>query len=396
MFQNFVFKNESEENSENYLLESLSNDLYCKYQKNLGSLKVNYLEKTTKNQTCNNTCTYQNYEQNISSDNFPLDNYYKTLIIAQNEEYGKMEEEVEEEEKINVNEKNKEENEKKEEKDEKEMKATVNIQALENNNIIKCFSEEDISKLFSEKEEFIRVKDYFRIDEVDQDIKNTMTFISKKRKRRTKYEIEIDRIQNENNEKKSTKKGRNPKDPFKESTEKQHDKSSADNIIKKVKKNLFQFLRNNINSSLSQNNEQYALAKLDYSFINQLKRETDLQYLQMTTQKLLSKKISPKYKCSECQNEKNIEEILKKKEDNEYIHQILNLTFDEWIDIFTLKKESDIKINGIGKLLEDIIKKNKKNDKIDYHYFSNFVYCLYNYKNWFLAKKGEKRKSKSK
>ena len=60
------------------------------------------------------------------------------------------------------------------------------------------------------------------------------------------------------------------------------------------------------------------------------------------------------------------------------------MTFREWIDIFLLKKESNIIINGLEDLLTDIYAKNDN----DNHYFSCFVYYMYNYEKWFIIKKG--------
>ena len=120
----------------------------------------------------------------------------------------------------------------------------------------------------------------------------------------------------------------------------------------------------------------------------------------MTLKEFLSQEISPKYKNKDEEtNKDNIDAILNIKnafENKEVINQIFNMTLGEWIDIFTMKKQSNINGSGIDKflkkLLKDIYKNNETNNEVDY--FSTFVYCLYNYGRWFDCKKGRKgRKS---
>ena len=78
-----------------------------------------------------------------------------------------------------------------------------------------------------------------------------------------------------------------------------HDKMSPDNIIKKVKSSIFNFicvfLNNIINLDESYNLYKIQLLKLDYKYINKLKKEQDIELLNMRLKDLLSKDISPKY-----------------------------------------------------------------------------------------------------
>ena len=95
-------------------------------------------------------------------------------------------------------------------------------------------------------------------------------------------------------------------------------------------------------------------------------------------------------------NEENIKEI----KNNNTIMFIFNITFEDFIDIYTYKKSiddllGDYKINkndidclkitkniiGINQIFREIIKKN------DLNYFLFFIFYLYNYKRWFHLKK---------
>ena len=195
---------------------------------------------------------------------------------------------------------------------------------------------------------------------------------------------------------KKKKKGRkskdnNSKDNNSDNSEKKdHDKYRLDNIMKKIKGNFFDLIVKIINLLLTVNSKDFSLKKIDYDYVNQLKKDVDLEYLSMTIKELLSKNISSKFKKLEkSMNATNIEKILLIEKDNYEINYIFNLTFREWIDIFTLKKKSSIKINGIGDFLQKIYENNKEE-----RYFSLFVYCLYNYEKWFLYKKGRNTKDK--
>ena len=83
-----------------------------------------------------------------------------------------------------------------------------------------------------------------------------------------------------------------------------------------------------------------------------------------------------------------MEKILEEEKDNQKLKFLLNMTFDEWIDIFTFKKkvDDDLEFNGLQDVLEDLY------DKVDDEYFSRFIFYLFNYKNWFHNKKARKPK----
>ena len=169
------------------------------------------------------------------------------------------------------------------------------------------------------------------------------SLIGKKRKRRTASEIERDKIEMEKNKNKEVpKRGRKPKnDSNNNDSEERHSKLRPDNIMKKIKGKLFNYIIIFINSLLTEKSKEYSLRILDYKFINQLKREVDLEYLKLPLKELFSKKISEKYNSVEKGiNEINIKKILELEKDNVEINTALNMTFREWIDVFTMKKKT--------------------------------------------------------
>ncbi len=254
-----------------------------------------------------------------------------------------------------------------------------------------------ISNLFEKNEKLVNIKDKFESDLIDDNIQKEMAqpLIKKKRKRRRNAEIEKERNEMEKNKDiihEEKKIGRLSNKNKNDNLMGKHNKFSTDNIMKKVKSFLFRYLIIAINLIIPQECKQYHLKKLNYDYINQIKKDKEISYLNMTIRDLLSLEISPKYSIIEKNfNQKNIEKILEISNTNVDMNKIFNMTFRDWIDIFTLKKKSDIIIEGIDKLLEEVYEKNK----YDKHYFSLFVYCLYNYEKWFDCKQSRNSKKKN-
>ena len=128
-----------------------------------------------------------------------------------------------------------------------------------------------------------------------------------------------------------------------------HNKMVPDNIIKKIKAKIFEYPIIFLNNILNNHKGENKLFKLDYKFINRLNREQDLQFLQMKLKDLFSKEISPKYITTKRQkdsNKKYIEKILKNQKDNTILF-VFNMTFRDWLDLFTFKKNiKEIIINS--------------------------------------------------
>ena len=188
---------------------------------------------------------------------------------------------------------------------------------------------------------------------------NYMKYLNKKTKRDNEEYNNNDNsievcIKNENDKK---KRGRKSKIiPMIE-----HNRMAPDNIIKKIKAILFKNIVEFLNKLLKKVSKKIKLAKLDYNYINQLNRGQDLLFLKLKLKELLSFNISPKYRSLKKEhNKKIIEQIESKKESiinesndvNNHSYDtlkfILNITFGDWLDLFTRKKNFEYLFNHYG------------------------------------------------
>ena len=118
-----------------------------------------------------------------------------------------------------------------------------------------------------------------------------MSTLNKKRKRDKKVTIFPGETKNEGYNKKP--RGRQPKKP----SDKKHDKMAPDNIIKKIKNQLFDYNLKFINSLLIKKlHLNVELFKINYKFIDQLKCEKEARLLKSSLKEILSLDISPRYK----------------------------------------------------------------------------------------------------
>ena len=259
------------------------------------------------------------------------------------------------------------------------------------------------------KESFILNENLLNLEKAMSD----NTYFSKKRRKRGLLKPKEDL---------QKKRGRKKIDDHSNSN---HNKESQDNIIKKIKSKLFEYLLKFINSLLNiilKNNlknfnhnenkreeKEQLIKKIEYKkIVDDTQRKNNLKFLKMPLKDLFSNNISPKYSTKNKNLNKNIiNELLTKEKDNEIIMFVLNMTFGDWLDIFIYKKElSELKIfnidnykikiisdsfERIDKLLEEIYNLNFGNN-----YFSFFVYLIYNYERWFFIKQGRKRRNNKK
>ena len=224
---------------------------------------------------------------------------------------------------------------------------------------------------------------------------------------------------------------KNKDDPVKTN----HNKYSSDNIIKAIKTKLNDsiiiFINKLINSVYDNNKEKLikiigklnnnknkanakfieVIKKIDYKTIaNKTNKKYNLELLNLTIGKYLSKDISPKYRNFNSDYNKNIiSKLLEDEDNNSLFNFILNkIKIEDWLDIFIYKK--DLEISDNNETLKDfeinIIKKNMirideiedenlleicENDKL---YFHCFMLILYNLKRFFEIKIGRKEKRK--
>ena len=269
-----------------------------------------------------------------------------------------------------------------------------------------------------------KIKDNFIINEGIINLEEYMsdeTFIGIKRRNRTKPK----------KPKEDKKKpGRKKKDDPQKG---KHTKHSNDNMIKKIKSHLLDYLIlfvNNILNSLFSDNKIKSYIKimknnksvndpkkedlikhLDYNKImNKTEKQINLKFLKMPLKDFLSQDISEKYKTLDKNtNKRIIEEILINENDNEIINCVFKrLTLGDWIDIFTYKKElENLEDLGFSNkennkfIMDNFIRVDKLLEKIyDLHngdnYFSRFIIILYNFERWFYIKIGRKRNKEEK
>ena len=193
-----------------------------------------------------------------------------------------------------------------------------------------------------------------------------------------------------------------------------HSYNDSDNIIKKIKAKIFFYCLLFINTMINKEDaeDRIKLLKIDYKYIDQLEKKMNLGLFEMTLKDLFSLDVSRKYKLKSKDYNKNlINRILEKEievEDFDTVNFILKLTLNEWIDLFTYKKNiltliseknaekvNNIKIQdkfdkfGINHLLNEMLKKNDD----DKHY-TLFILYLFNFQRCFYIKRGRILKEK--
>ena len=227
---------------------------------------------------------------------------------------------------------------------------------------------------------------------IDQDIKKKLDeknniehlyqyiFISKKKK--TKTNLKNNCNKNEIN----LKKGERGKKPEKIGTITKHDKWTPDNILRKIKGKLFnKYIRTFLNKMIVSEK----LVKLNHKdYITTVQKKTELKYLNMTLKDLFSE-------------EGHNKSILEKVEKSDTINFILNLTYNDFIDLFTHKKAIeeinqneliDIKmikdnLPGVETMFTDLLE--ESDDNIDYSLL--VIFYLFNLERSINMKQDRKR-----
>ena len=250
----------------------------------------------------------------------------------------------------------------------------------EKNKIYNCNTIISILKKNSFPDKIIeKIKEDFITPKFSQAI--SLFEIKNKRKRNRKKINDI--------EKEEVKRGR--KTLFDNNNERKHKKESQDNIIKKIKALFFTSVVEYIEIFLNQYKKNYIgvikLLKLDYAkYVNRIKKDVNLKLLDTPLKDLVSLDTSKMYRKNEdiCWNKKIIDKIIVKEKDNKPINDLLNMSFIEWIDIFLYKKDWEYTINF--NKFKSFLEKISLDD--DDQYLSKFILYMYNYKRWFLNKKG--------
>jgi hypothetical protein len=258
------------------------------------------------------------------------------------------------------------------------------------------YSFEQIKTIFMKDEKFSHINQKFtnnyNIEAAE------IKLCKKKRNRQMEDSISME---DESKQQKKIKRGRErtTNNKFYE----EHTRMSGDNIIKKIKVRLFVYLLQFLNNILNKKDEdKNRLYKLNHKLIKRLNKDIDIKYVNMSLKDLFSMNITPRYKGIPCDyNKEFIERIInheERVEDYNTIIFVFNMTFGEWLDMFTCKKDINYlknkcaqcdginfekianKIACVNKLLEEMLEKN------DERYFSTFTFYLYNYERWFTIK----------
>ena len=198
----------------------------------------------------------------------------------------------------------------------------------------------------------------------DKNIENIVDnfMLKKKRERPTdeEYKTLSSNIENKEKENENTIPGKNKK----KNGDYKHNKYSPDNMIKKIKLQLFDYsllFSNKILYKYKENEkDEEVLSKLDYKIIENINQDNDLALFNMPLKDIFSKDTSSKFKktkkddCTDkYYNKKKLEKILENETDETVIFA-LNMTFVDWYDVFTYKKD-----------IKDIINKYDMNNNMN-------------------------------
>ena len=208
-----------------------------------------------------------------------------------------------------------------------------------------------------------------------------------------------------------------------DSIESNRRKSKSDNIIKKIKNRIIDFLlsfvnklinslysKDKINQILSKLNlpliksqNEDVLKKIDHKIVaNHTNKSYNFEFLSFKLKGLLSKKNSERYSIPDNYNELIISELLKDDENKDIFNFVFNeIDIEAWLQIFTYQKELECYMkNSLAneehelKLKENIVRideylmkylNSEKDDKIYYHCF---LLLLYNFRIYLSNKKG--------
>ena len=252
----------------------------------------------------------------------------------------------------------------------------------------------------------------------DKNIENIVDnfMLKKKRERPTdeEYKTLSSNIENKEKENENTIPGKNKK----KNGDYKHNKYSPDNMIKKIKLQLFDYSLLFLNKILYKYKEnekdEEVLSKLDYKIIENINQDNDLALFNMPLKDIFSKDTSSKFKktkkddCTDKYYNKKILEKILENETDETVIFALNMTFVDWYDVFTYKKDikdiinkydmnnnMNIDIQKIESCLikvDELLKKKLEKKKDE---FTLFTFYLFNYEGWFKNRKRRSKKNQS-
>ena len=183
------------------------------------------------------------------------------------------------------------------------------------------------------------------------------------------------------------KRGRKNKNPEKKKKV-EHDKNSPDNMMRKIKTNLLDYIINKLNGSLQ--DKTFKFYKISSDVSENLKKDFNVELMQRTLYDIFKNtKLSNKYR---------------KKKHNSFNSSLIDKIYKEKVEIKTidiLEKKyieivNEIQENNLKGFLEKIEEKEKEDETENITDYINSLEELFkDYENWFKNKRGRaSRKSK--
>ena len=150
-------------------------------------------------------------------------------------------------------------------------------------------------------------------------------------------------------------------------------RENVDNIHKKIKTVFFNsFLYNIINKALKHKNSKLYFVKFSISFVNDVKRNTNKDIINLSLLEIISNK--ELYNTKDLSNYYHNLKVVENKEieENEELKEILNKTYRELFEEYINSKEFNI--DEINRL---------KNKNMDNAYIKRYIYCSKHFIDYF-------------
>ena len=200
---------------------------------------------------------------------------------------------------------------------------------------------------------------------------------------------------------KKTSKGRNSK--FKMGGK--HNKFSSDNIIRKIKSNLFDVILRYINASMEEEKVEICekntkkiillkpfLLKISQEIIKNINVERNLTLLRSTLKEVFSSDVSKKVENHGLdKNKKLIEKIYEENKQKRAI-SILNMTFNQCLEQFRGSKKYK-ELDGLEKEFQNVINDLKEKGESE-EYISDFIDLVNTFEEYYMNKKPRAPKKK--
>ena len=217
-------------------------------------------------------------------------------------------------------------------------------------------------------------------------------------KKRERQDIEKINAKIKSSEETTTKIKTNCGRKKKEDKEKgQHTQLSEDNIIRKLKSNYLKYNHNLINQSFKDQTLQFL--KLDSEINENLKKDYNEKLMNTTIKELYETyPISSKYRKQRTDNsdlnKKIIDKLYSEENEEKKEHDVIRLLNSTYLELFEYFREKHLDefLNEIKNILE----KNGESKEYIQEYLEKMEKLCMTYEDWFLSKRGRRKKKKQK